>query len=78
MDEDDNGNQGEQDLGDELEVSSSQAKKRKGRGPTKAIQTRKPMFLEFDEFELPTGEWEKNYGQQLGRCALKLDINVHE
>ena len=60
------------------EVENSKSKPKKGRGPSKGILPKTPMYLEFDEFDLPTGQWEKVYGQHIGQCALRVDINNHE
>lgn len=53
-------------------------KQKKGRGPSKGPQTKTPMFLEFDEFNMPTGKWEEDYGTHIGFLASKLDINIRE
>ena len=58
-----------------LQATSS---KKRSRGPSKAIQSSKPMVLEFNDFDLPTGEWEPAYGKQIGACAKRLDITVNE
>ena len=50
----------------------------KGRGPSKGLHSSIPMCLEFNEFDLPTGEWEAAYGTQIGLCAKRIDINVKE
>lgn len=75
MEENNNENQNEPPHENEEVITSSQSKKRKGRGPSKPIQPKVPMFLEFDDIHLPTGEWVKEYGQQIGQCAMRLDIN---
>lgn len=62
---------------EERNVSSTLTKK-KGRGPSKGVQTSTPMFLDFDDTNLPTGKWEAAYGKQIGTCAMKIDINVKE
>uniref|UniRef100_A0A803LIU3 Uncharacterized protein n=1 Tax=Chenopodium quinoa TaxID=63459 RepID=A0A803LIU3_CHEQI len=57
--------------------ATSQPKpKKKGRGLSKGVQTTTPTFLEFDEFGLPTGQWESEYGKQIGTCSKKVDINL--
>ncbi|XP_021718460.1 uncharacterized protein LOC110686153 isoform X2 [Chenopodium quinoa] len=58
-----------------LQATSS---KKRSRGPSKAIQSSKPMVLEFNDYDLPTGEWEPVYGKQIGACAKRLDITVNE
>ncbi|KAL2937211.1 tRNA pseudouridine synthase A [Bienertia sinuspersici] len=67
----------EQALG-KRDASNSQgtSTKKKGRGPSKEVQSSTPIFLEFDDFDLPTGKWEASYGKHIGKCALKIDINV--
>ena len=73
-------NQERQDV-EELQhdvVTSQPKPKKKGRGPSKGVQTTTPIFLEFDEFGLPTGKWESEYGKQIGTCSKKVDINVKE
>ena len=57
-------------------VTSQPKPKKKGRGQSKGVQTITPIFLEFDEFGLPMGQWESAYGKQIGTCAKKIDINV--
>uniref|UniRef100_A0A803N632 DUF8039 domain-containing protein n=1 Tax=Chenopodium quinoa TaxID=63459 RepID=A0A803N632_CHEQI len=59
-------------------VTSQPKPKKKGRGPSKGVQTTTPIFLEFDEFGLPTGKWESEYGKQIETCSKKVDINVKE
>ncbi|XP_021724232.1 uncharacterized protein LOC110691595 isoform X1 [Chenopodium quinoa] len=58
-----------------LQATSS---KKRSRGPSKAIQSSKPMVLEFNDYDLPTSEWELVYGKQIGACAKRLDITVNE
>ena len=62
----------------DMDASTSQGKahKRRGRGPSRAVQSSTPMFLEFDEFDMPTGQWESAYGRQIGSCAQRIDINL--
>ena len=50
----------------------------KGRGPSKGVQVKKPMHLEFNEFNVPDGEWSKQYGKQVGSCAQRININEKE
>ncbi|XP_021747515.1 uncharacterized protein LOC110713365 [Chenopodium quinoa] len=48
---------------------------RKGRGPTTSFK--KPtgaMVLEYDNKGQPTGEWRREYGNQVGMCARKIPI----
>ncbi|XP_021747746.1 uncharacterized protein LOC110713605 isoform X2 [Chenopodium quinoa] len=52
--------------------------KKRSRGPSKAIQSSKPMVLELNDYDLPTGEWEPVYGKQIGACSKRLDITVNE
>ncbi|KNA03285.1 hypothetical protein SOVF_210670, partial [Spinacia oleracea] len=49
---------------------------RRGRGPSKGVQVKEPMFLEYDDLGQPAGKWEHVYGRQLGFYALKININV--
>ncbi|XP_021744712.1 uncharacterized protein LOC110710688 [Chenopodium quinoa] len=62
----------------DMDASTSQVKSstKKGRGPSRAIQTTTPMFLEFDEFDMPIGKWESAYGKQIGNCAQRVNVNV--
>ncbi|XP_021744365.1 uncharacterized protein LOC110710381 isoform X2 [Chenopodium quinoa] len=47
----------------------------KARFPTRGLRVNEPMHLEFDEFLRPTGKWRLKYGQQIGLCMRKLNIN---
>ena len=58
------------------ETAASTKKKVTGRGPSKPVHVSTPMFLEFDEYDLPMGRWSVHYGRQLGQCALRIDINA--
>ena len=55
---------------------NSSQQKRTGRGPSKPVRSSKPMILQFDDWNLPTGDWEAAYGCQIGQCALRIDINL--
>ena len=60
-------------------MPTSQAiQKKAGRGVAKSVQPSEPMFLEFDDLDLPRGRWEKDYGKQIGQCALRIDINIRK
>ena len=59
-----------------VETTSSKKKKVTGRGPSRPVNSSTPMFLEFDEYDLPTGDWVDKYGKQIGQCALRIDINA--
>lgn len=76
MDRDEDVNLEEHDLNQHQNASSSQATKKRGRGPAKSVKASEPMFLDFDDLEFPTGRWQKEYGQYIGYCASKLDINL--
>lgn len=59
------------------EATSSQVRKKRGRGPAKGLKIpTEGMFLEFDNLGHPTGLWSKKYGQHLGRCASRIDITI--
>ncbi|XP_021753209.1 uncharacterized protein LOC110718634 [Chenopodium quinoa] len=62
----------------DMDASTSQVKSstKKGRGPSKSVQTITPVFLEFDEFDMSIGKWESAYGKQIGNCAQRVNINV--
>ncbi|XP_056685646.1 uncharacterized protein [Spinacia oleracea] len=47
----------------------------KARGPTKGLGKTGPMFLQFDSLLRPSGKWRLKYGQQIGLCSRKLNIN---
>ncbi|XP_021755815.1 uncharacterized protein LOC110721000 [Chenopodium quinoa] len=49
---------------------------KRSRGPSKEVQVKEPMFLEYDDLGQPTGDWEHVYGRHLGCCAKKININV--
>ena len=36
------------------------------------------MILAFDEFDLPKGMWEFQYGRHIGFCSKRIDINIHD
>ena len=57
---------------------STKAGKKRGRGPAKSIKTSEPMVLEYDETHFPTVTFSKEYGQHIGHCASKLDINIRK
>ncbi|XP_056695260.1 uncharacterized protein [Spinacia oleracea] len=47
----------------------------KAKGPTKGLGKTGPMFLQFDSLLRPPGKWRLKYGQQIGLCSRKLNIN---
>lgn len=49
---------------------------RKGRGPTKSLNVEEPMYLEYDEKGQPCGKWRSKYGEQVGICMRRLNINI--
>ncbi|XP_021758847.1 uncharacterized protein LOC110723783 [Chenopodium quinoa] len=51
---------------------------RRSRGPTKEVQVKEPMFLEYDDLGQPAGDWEHVYARHLGSCAKKININVKQ
>lgn len=61
-------------IGDQCKKRSN----KRGRGPSKGVQVKEPMFLEYDDLGQPTGDWEHEYGKYLGACALRININVKE
>jgi len=65
-------------LDHDVEETAASTKKKviTGRGPSKPVHVSTPMFLEFDEYDLPMGRWSVHYGRQLGQCALRIDINA--
>ena len=73
---DDEVNQQEQDP--TSQEPTSQSSRKPGRGPSKPVQGSEPMILDFDEFDLPTGEWEFQYGQQVGFCSKRIPITIHD
>ena len=77
MEENRDDHDGQEQSGD-MDASTFQVKfsTKKGRGPSKSVQTITPMFLEFDEFDMPIGKWESAYGKQIGNCAQRVNINV--
>uniref|UniRef100_A0A803MT75 Ubiquitin-like protease family profile domain-containing protein n=1 Tax=Chenopodium quinoa TaxID=63459 RepID=A0A803MT75_CHEQI len=79
MEENRNDQEGQEQSGD-MDASTSQVKSstKKGRGPSKSVQTITPMFLEFDEFDMPIGKWESAYGKKIGNCAQRVNINVKD
>ncbi len=34
------------------------------------------MVLEFDDFGKAKGQWARKYGQHIGQCASRIDINI--
>lgn len=49
---------------------------RKGRGPTKGLKkSNGPMHVEFDSLKRPCGPFRHQYGQNIGFCMRKLNIN---
>ena len=58
--------------------STTQMKKKvvRQRGPSRGVTVQEPMFLKFDEFDNPKGEWSLKYAQQIGQCATRIDINI--
>ena len=44
--------------------ATTSTKKFTCRGPSKPVNVSTPMFLEFDEHDLPTGDWGVHYGKQ--------------
>lgn len=58
-----------------MEGTSSLQKKR-GRGASKNLAVKEPMFLEYNEQNIPTGKWKKQYGIHLGLCASRISINI--
>ena len=65
------------------ENNTSSNSKRKGnrtvgRGPGKQLKSSTPMILDFDQYDLPCGDFEKQYGTHLGRAALRIDINIRD
>ncbi|XP_021728431.1 uncharacterized protein LOC110695510 isoform X2 [Chenopodium quinoa] len=77
MEESRDDHDGQEQSGD-MDASTSQVKSstKKGRGPSRSVQTTTPMFLEFDEFDMPIGKWESAYGKQISNCAQRVNINV--
>ncbi|XP_056692057.1 uncharacterized protein [Spinacia oleracea] len=54
------------------------SKKTKFRGPSKGVQAKKPMHLQYNQYGIPDGEWSGEYGKQVGSCAARININVKE
>ncbi|XP_056695556.1 uncharacterized protein [Spinacia oleracea] len=54
------------------------SKKTKFRGPSKGVQAKKPMYLQYNQYGIPDGEWSREYGKQVGSCAARININVKE
>ncbi|XP_056698599.1 uncharacterized protein [Spinacia oleracea] len=54
------------------------SKKTKSRGPSKGVQAKKPMHLQYNQYGIPDGEWSGEYGKQVGSCAARININVKE
>ncbi|KAK9705013.1 hypothetical protein RND81_07G027000 [Saponaria officinalis] len=48
---------------------------KKGRCATKGLKVSEPMYLEFDDLDRPRGKWRLKYGQHLGFCIRKFNIN---
>ena len=48
------------------ETAASTKKKVTGRGLSKPVNVSTPLFLEFDEYDLPMGRWSVHYGRNLG------------
>ncbi|KNA04029.1 hypothetical protein SOVF_203530 [Spinacia oleracea] len=36
------------------------------------------MFLEFNDFDLCSADWEATYRKQIDACAKRIDINMDE
>ncbi|XP_056688768.1 uncharacterized protein [Spinacia oleracea] len=62
--------------GDESQDVSTITKTIKGRGPSKGVKVAKPMFLEYNVYNVPDGQWSHEYGKQVGSCATRININV--
>ena len=54
--------------------TATTSKKRKGRGPTKNLKVKEPMYLEYNALGQPCGKWRKEYGKQVGLCVRKISI----
>ena len=46
------------------------------RGPSRGVTGRDFMVLEFDDFGKDKGQWAPKYGQHIGQCASRIDINI--
>ncbi|CAH9076251.1 unnamed protein product [Cuscuta europaea] len=51
------------------------AGKKPGRGAFKGLKVNEPMFLQFDPLGRATGQWRLKFGQDIGLCMRKLNIN---
>ncbi|XP_056695379.1 uncharacterized protein [Spinacia oleracea] len=61
---------------DESQDVSTITKTIKGRGPSKGVKVAKTMFLEYNVYNVPDGQWSHEYGKQVGSCATRININV--
>ncbi|CAH9112442.1 unnamed protein product [Cuscuta europaea] len=50
--------------------------KKSGRGAFKRLKVTEPMFLQIDSFGRATGKWRLKFGQHVGLCSRKLNINM--
>ena len=55
-------------------VKKGGSKNNRGRGPTKGINVKEPMYLEYNDMGQPCGKWRGKYGSQIGLCMRKLSI----
>lgn len=58
--------------------SNSQVQRKRGRGPAKGLKKAVPMFLQYTKDNIPTGDWSKQYGQNLGHCASRINITIDD
>ncbi|KAK9713154.1 hypothetical protein RND81_06G007300 [Saponaria officinalis] len=69
----------QEDIVEECTNVSEQGNKgrcsKKGRCATKGLKVSEPKYLEFDDLDRPRGKWRLKYGQNLGFCMRKFNIN---
>ncbi|KNA12699.1 hypothetical protein SOVF_123440 [Spinacia oleracea] len=42
------------------------------------VQSSTPLFLEINDFDLSSGDWEATYRKQVGAYSKRIDINMDE